>query len=97
MAAASHPNVVPVQYACQTPDRIILAMQYFPGGSLRPMIADGPMPLHDVLRFVQAVLSGLTRIHQAGFIHFDLKPSNVLISDAGMPMIADSLTGSEIR
>jgi serine/threonine protein kinase len=42
-----------------------------------------------VIRIAQGVLQGLVRIHRAGFIHFDLKPSNVLFDNVDAPMVAD--------
>jgi len=42
-----------------------------------------------VLRVAHAVLNGLAHIHAEGFIHFDVKPSNVLFSTTDIPMVAD--------
>lgn len=89
MFANEHDNVVPVRYACQTPDMIGLAMRYFPRGSLAPRIATNPLPLREVVRIGVEVMQGLMHIHSAGYIHFDLKPSNVLFSDNDRPMVAD--------
>src|SRR5436309_1911483 len=43
MFATNHPNVVPVQYGCETSDRICLAMPYFPKGSLLDRIGNFPV------------------------------------------------------
>jgi serine/threonine protein kinase len=89
MFAAVHDNVVAVQYACQTPTEISLVMPYYVKGSLADRIQDRPLRLSEVLRVVQGVLAGLAHIHLAKYIHFDLKPSNVLFSDMDKPMVAD--------
>ncbi len=89
MFAVNHPNIVPVQYACATGEKICLAMPYFERGSLTDRIEVGPIPASEVLRIGQAVLAGLARIHAARFIHFDIKPSNVLFDDRDKPMLAD--------
>lgn len=89
MFATAHDNVVAVQYACQTATTISLVMPYFRNGSLADRIQDRPLQLSEVLRVVQGVLSGLAHIHLAGFIHFDVKPSNVLFSNTNRPMVAD--------
>ena len=81
MFAVNHPNITPVQYACATGDKICLAMPYFARGSLTDQITSCPISLSEVLRVGQAVLAGLARIHAARFIHFDIKPSNVLFDD----------------
>ena len=89
MFAVAHDNVVAVQYACETPTTISLVMPYFRNGSLADRIQDRPLQLSEVQRIAQGVLAGLAHIHLAGFIHFDLKPSNVLFSNKDRPMVAD--------
>ncbi len=89
MFRVSHDNVVAIQYACETPNTISLAMPYYQKGSLADRIDDHPLQLSEVQRVVQGVLAGLAYIHSAGYIHFDLKPSNVLFSNTDKPMIVD--------
>ncbi len=89
MFATEHDNVVAVRYACQTADMIGLAMRYFPRGSLAPRIAITPLPLREVVRIGIEVMQGMMHIHSVGYIHFDLKPSNVLFTDNDRPMVAD--------
>lgn len=89
MFRTTHANVVPILYACQTPSCISLAMPHFPAGSLAKRIKDGPLRLSEVLRIAQGILAGLAHIHLGGFVHFDLKPSNVLFSSTDVPMVAD--------
>lgn len=89
MFQVGHQNVVPVLCAFQTTDKICLAMRYFKNGSLRDKTIRGPLALKNCVRLGQAILSGLTSIHIKGFIHFDVKPSNIFFSDTGVPMVAD--------
>lgn len=89
MFRTAHENVVRVHYACQTPRLISLVMPHYHRGSLTDRISDRPLQLSEVLRVAQGVLSGLAQIHQAGYIHFDIKPSNVLFSDTDVPMVSD--------
>jgi eukaryotic-like serine/threonine-protein kinase len=89
MFAVAHDNVVDVQYACQTPTLISLVMPYYQRGSLADRISDRPLQLSEVQRIAQGVLAGLAHIHLRGYIHFDVKPSNVLFSATNRPMVAD--------
>lgn len=89
MFASAHPSIVPIQYACQTSTHIALAMPYFPKGSLATRVCRGPMTLMDVIRLAQGILRGIAKIHRSGFVHFDIKPSNVLINDSEDALIAD--------
>jgi serine/threonine protein kinase len=89
MFAVAHDNVVAVQYACQTATIISLVMPYYLKGSLADRIQNCPLQLSEIQRVAQGVLAGLAHIHLAGYIHFDVKPSNVLFSNTNKPMVAD--------
>jgi serine/threonine protein kinase len=89
MFSVAHDNVVAVQYACQTSDLISLVMPYYRNLSLADRIEDRPLQLSEVQRIAQGVLAGLAHIHLRNFIHFDIKPSNVLFSNTNRPMVAD--------
>lgn len=86
---SAHPNVVAIQYAFQTTDRVCLIMPFFAQGSLAERIANGPLSEKETIRVGIGVLSGVAHIHGCGLIHFDLKPSNVLFSLTGEPLVAD--------
>ena len=49
MFASAHPNVVPVQYACESTSEISIAMPLFPRGSLAAQIKSGPLGVAAVL------------------------------------------------
>lgn len=87
--AVAHENVVAVHYACQTTSTISLVMPYYVKRSLTDRIQDCPLQLSETQRVAQGVLAGLAHIHLAGYIHFDVKPSNVLFSNTNKPMVAD--------
>ncbi len=89
MFRSSHPNIVEIRYACQTASEICLAMPYYEKGSLADRIKVRPLQLSEVMRVAQGVLTGLARIHAAGFVHLDVKPANILFSDTEVPMVAD--------
>jgi len=55
-----------------------------------------PRPEAEKTRGVRSVLAGLAHIHLRGYIHFDVKPSNVLFSDVNKPMVADFGQSREI-
>ncbi len=65
---------------------MLLSMEFFDGKSLE----DSPaLSLLDVLLVFRMVASGLQAMHQQGFVHCDMKPNNILISDAGSIKIID--------
>ena len=87
--ATEHRNVVPVRYGCETATHVCLAMPYFKNGSLASRIATGPLRLREVKRVGLEVLNALMRVHIKDFLHFDVKPSNVLFSDIDVAMLSD--------
>ncbi|MEV0583263.1 protein kinase [Nonomuraea sp. NPDC050310] len=86
-----HPNVVTVFDTGSTRSgKPYIAMDYFENGSLRDRITrDGPFPLADVLRAGVKLAGALAAVHEAGVLHGDIKPQNILISRYGEPAIAD--------
>jgi len=65
---------------------LLLSMEYFDGQSLE----DGPsLSLVDVLLVFRMVASGLSAMHEHGYVHCDIKPNNILLSKAGSIKIID--------
>lgn len=56
---------------------------------LAAAIREGKLSVEDVLHIAYGILSALVYLHGCGFIHLDLKPSNVLLSFENVPKIAD--------
>jgi serine/threonine protein kinase len=96
MYAVGHANVVPVHYACQTEEMISIVMPHFDRGSLDTRVQDVPLRLNEALRVTQDVLAGVAHIHSRGYIHLDIKPSNILFSNKDKAMVADFGQSREI-
>ncbi len=89
-ARLSHPNVVAVFDQGDDDGTLFLAMEYVAGHTLRDMIRkEAPMPAAKALALIDPVLSALAAAHQAGMIHRDVKPENVLLADDGRVKVAD--------
>ena len=70
-------------------DRPWFATQYVPGPSLHDKVAEeGPLRAADVAAIGAALSEGLVAVHEAGVVHRDVKPSNILLSPKG-PRIID--------
>ncbi|MGH3443977.1 MAG: Stk1 family PASTA domain-containing Ser/Thr kinase [Nocardioidaceae bacterium] len=89
-ARLSHPNVVGVFDQGDDEGTVFLAMEYIPGHTLRDVIRkEAPLTPAKALALIDPVLSALATAHQAGLIHRDVKPENVLIADDGRIKVAD--------
>jgi serine/threonine-protein kinase len=69
--------------------RDFLVMEYVPGGTLASRIAKGQLPVDEIVRLGAAIADALDSAHTSGFLHRDLKPGNVVISEHGHPKILD--------
>ncbi|MCA9707853.1 MAG: serine/threonine protein kinase, partial [Myxococcales bacterium] len=88
MARLSHPNVVTVHEVGESDGDVFVAMEFIRGQSLDAWIRTEP-DWREVLEvFVQAG-RGLIAAHEAGLIHRDLKPHNVMRSDDGVVKVLD--------
>ncbi|MFI6732735.1 protein kinase [Nonomuraea sp. NPDC050451] len=86
-----HPNVVTVfDTGITRSGKPYIAMDYFENGSLRDKVRkEGPLPVPDVLRAGVKLAGALAAVHEAGVLHGDIKPQNILISRYGELAIAD--------
>ncbi len=90
VARLSHPGLVAVHDQGVDGEHAFLVMELVDGGTLRELLRErGPMPPHAATAVVSPVLEALAVAHRAGLVHRDVKPENVLISDAGEVKIAD--------
>ncbi|AZA08911.1 PASTA domain-containing protein [Corynebacterium pseudopelargi] len=90
MAQLSHPCLVGVYDFSADGDEVFLVMELITGGTLRELLAErGPMPPHAAVAVMRQVLTGLAVAHDAGMIHRDLKPDNVLIHSDHSVKLAD--------
>jgi eukaryotic-like serine/threonine-protein kinase len=85
---ARHPNVVDVKYACSDADHIYLAMPRY-ARSVHSVLQQRALRVYEIVRLGLDLLSGLHHVHSKGLIHFDVKPSNVLIDWSDHAAVAD--------
>src|SRR4029453_14112301 len=70
--------------------RPYIVMEYVEGETLRDVLnRDAPLPPARALEIIEPVLAALAAAHDAGLVHRDVKPENVLISDRGRIKVAD--------
>lgn len=89
VASLEHIHILPIyNYGIQ--DNIAyLAMRLLRGGTLRDLLAEGPLPLEQVENLFNQLAKALSYAHSKGVIHRDLKPSNIMFDDSGDVFLAD--------
>jgi serine/threonine-protein kinase len=85
----SHRNVVSVFDVGTHDGQPYLVMELAEGPTVAALLADGPLPVADVLAMGSQVCDGLAAAHAAGIIHRDIKPANLIVTPAGAVKICD--------
>src|SRR4051812_46722025 len=85
---SGNPNIVTIYDVAEYNGRPLIVMEYLAGGSLedRP---DGPSLPSQVLRWLDDAASALDAAHEAGVVHRDVKPGNLIRDGRGNVQVAD--------
>ena len=85
-----HPHIVPVLNNGEHEGLPYLAQRFIDGGNLAEKIdRDGTLDLQVAVQVCEEVAGGLDALHEAGLIHRDVKPANILLDEDGTAYITD--------
>jgi eukaryotic-like serine/threonine-protein kinase len=87
--ASANPRVVPIDWAADGIDHVVIAMPLMSGGSLATAIESRPLSAIRLLQIAQDLCEGVAQVHVAKYVHLDIKPSNVLFDANGRAAISD--------
>lgn len=88
LAKLSHPNVVAAFDVGAHDGAVFLAMELVEGETLRAWL-DHSRPLHEIVQVLLGAARGLAAAHDAGVLHRDFTPRNVVVSPAGTAHVVD--------
>ncbi|MER5971613.1 serine/threonine-protein kinase [Streptomyces sp. NPDC002055] len=89
-ARITHPNVVVVHDVVDDGGLPCIVMEYVPSRTLSEVLKeDGPQAPDEVARIGRGMIAALRAAHDAGVLHRDVKPGNVLLSRGGRVVLTD--------
>src|SRR5207244_2733323 len=87
---SDHPHVVTIYDIGEHEGSAFIVMEYFPGGTVADRLrADQPVPPPTALTWLGEAASALDHAHQAGIVHRDVKPANLLLDGNGRLAVGD--------
>lgn len=89
MAKLSHPNVIAVHDVGTWNEQVFVAMEYVDAGTLKGWMQSTQRTWKAIRPTLIAAGRGLAAAHEAGLVHRDFKPDNVLLSDKGRVFVTD--------
>ncbi|MCU0686984.1 MAG: serine/threonine protein kinase, partial [Polyangiaceae bacterium] len=90
-AAVSHPNIAQIYEVGEAEGEVFLALELVEGSPLREHLrqAAGALPEPEALSIAREIARGLATAHEAGVVHRDVKPENVMLTPDGRVKILD--------
>ena len=89
LASMNHPNIAMLYGVEQHGDMLCLALELIEGESLAERLARGPLTLDEAFDVAAQVATALEAAHEAGVVHRDLKPGNVMLRPDGVAKVLD--------
>jgi eukaryotic-like serine/threonine-protein kinase len=88
-SSLNHPHILTVYDVGEFDGRQYLVTEFVDGGTLKTWVQRQPRSWEDVAELLTGVADGLATAHQAGILHRDIKPDNILVTASGYAKLAD--------
>ncbi len=90
LAKFEDPNIVRIYDLRSVDDQWFIVMEYVEGSTLTDKILqDGAFQWIDTIPIIKQILKAIGHAHEAGIIHRDIKPNNIMLNEKGMVKITD--------
>ena len=89
LAALNHPHIGAIYGLEQSEGTPALILELVEGPTLADRLAQGPIPLTELLGIARQIADALEAAHARGIVHRDLKPANIKITPDGIVKVLD--------
>ena len=89
-ARLTHPNLLSVFDIGEAEGRHYIATEYVSGGTMRDRLSNGALEMDKVLSIALDLATGLKFLHSQGFLHRDIKPTNVFFREDGTALLGEA-------
>jgi len=88
-AQVRHPNIVSVHEVGREDGQIYIASDFIEGASLDQWIETQPLTVREAVELCAKIATALHHAHEAGVVHRDLKPDNIMVGEFGEVLVMD--------
>jgi serine/threonine protein kinase len=89
-ARLTHPNLLSVFDIGEADGRHFIATEYVSGGTMRDRLSNGALEIDKVLSIARDLTTGMKFLHSQGFLHRDIKPTNVFFREDGTALLGEA-------
>ncbi len=88
-AALNHPSIITIHEISEHNGQLYIAMEFLEGESLEQKLTSEPPDFGSSINIIVAVCQGLSRAHERGILHRDIKPDNIFLTRDGQTKLLD--------
>ena len=96
-SSLNHPNILTIYEIGETTGIPFFVTELIDGDALREQMTGEPMNLRQVLDVAEQVASALAAAHEAGIVHCDIKPENIMVRRDGLVKVLDFGLAKQVR
>jgi tRNA A-37 threonylcarbamoyl transferase component Bud32 len=85
----NHPTIATIHEIGEAAGNPYIVMEYVEGQTLAERLANGPLPINEIVETARQAAEALAEAHEAGVVHRDIKTANIMITTRGKVKVLD--------